>query len=458
MDFEALMKQYMAGPGEDEIKRARMNAIAQAGLMTLAAPGGRGWQGALRAAGQGGLLGMDAYQRNLDGLSQGKRQGLQDAASLYGFKRQFEGDQRADKQRSDLEAARLASMMPGTPEMGPPTPQGGMQPAVPPSFDFRGYANRVANVDPSSAMQIQKTLLEMQPKKESPFGKINPADYTPESLTAFMASGDYTKLKPAGGTASPFAKIDPKDYTPASLLAFTKSNNYSDLVPAKGQGGGDGPGKAPPGYRWTKDGGLEAIPGGPAAEKAPPGYRVTPGGLEPIPGGPQDDSAQRAARKDAEAATAAIVLGKVSEARNMTGFFETGATGAARGMIPGTKAYDLRATVETIKANLGFEKLQKMREMSKTGGALGSIAVQELNLLTAAVASLDPNQSEDKFRKSLDDIERHYSGWQSAIAGKAPQKQQPKSGGPSVMDNYKRRASDMSDADLLKALNSGVSP
>lgn len=197
MDFEALMKQYLAGPSEEDTKRARQQAIAQAGMAILGARTGGGWQGALRAAGQGGLLGLDAYQQSLQGMKQDKRQGLQDTASLYNFKRQYEGDKRADEQRQALEAARRDSMMPGSPEMGPPTEQGGMQPAVPPSFNFNAYANRVAGIDPAKALEVQKTIFEMTPKPvkpESRFAKINPSDYTRESVEKFILTGKESDL------------------------------------------------------------------------------------------------------------------------------------------------------------------------------------------------------------------------------------------------------------------------
>lgn len=57
--------------------------------------------------------------------------------------------------------------------------------------------------------------------------------------------------------------VQPGDFTPESLAAFTKSNNYADLkryVPPQAQGGQN----APSGYRFTPQGSLAAIPGGPA--------------------------------------------------------------------------------------------------------------------------------------------------------------------------------------------------
>ena len=49
--------------------------------------------------------------------------------------------------------------------------------------------------------------------------------------------------------------------------------------------------------------------------------------------------------------------------------------------IPQTDALALNKSLETIKANIGFDKLQAMREASPTGGALGQVSNQELTSL-----------------------------------------------------------------------------
>lgn len=56
-------------------------------------------------------------------------------------------------------------------------------------------------------------------------------------------------------------------------------------------------------------------------------------------------------------------------------------------------ARDNYLAVNTIKANLGFDALQAMRDASPTGGALGQVAVQELEMLQSTVAALDPTGS-----------------------------------------------------------------
>lgn len=98
------------------------------------------------------------------------------------------------------------------------------------------------------------------------------------------------------------------------------------------------------------------------------------------------------------------VLAKIDEALGQVSWDSSGAIGQAMGALGGTKAYDLRSTATTIKANLGFAELQAMRDASPTGGALGQVAVQELEALQSTLASLDPNQSEGQLKSNLETI------------------------------------------------------
>ena len=79
--------------------------------------------------------------------------------------------------------------------------------------------------------------------------------------------------------------------------------------------------------------------------------------------------------------------------------------------MPLTDARALANEVNTIKANLGFDRLRQMREESKTGGALGQVAVKELERLESAVAGLDTGLSAPKVREQLDRVQRHYDKW-----------------------------------------------
>lgn len=192
------------------------------------------------------------------------------------------------------------------------------------------------------------------------------------------------------------------------------SNNIAQQRLAWDMGGGAdvGPGQAgmvrqfgkpPAGYRWKQDGSLEAIPGGPTDIKA------------------GEAGAKAEQRKQAAEASANNVLSAVSDAKNLVGV-NTAGLGSSLASIPGTDARNLSSKLETIKANLGFDRLQQMRDMSPTGGALGAVAVQELTALQSTVASLDQGQSRAELTKSLGKIEKHYNNWLKTINGQAPDK------------------------------------
>ena len=76
--------------------------------------------------------------------------------------------------------------------------------------------------------------------------------------------------------------------------------------------------------------------------------------------------------------------------------------------IPGSDAYDFNARIETIKANIGFDKLQAMRDASPTGGALGQVSEMELRQLNASMGNLDIGQSPEQLRKNLIAVREQY--------------------------------------------------
>ena len=106
--------------------------------------------------------------------------------------------------------------------------------------------------------------------------------------------------------------------------------------------------------------------------------------------------------------------GKLDEALGIleddqdTIFKTTSGLGSAAKGLPGTAGFDLQATIDTIQANLAFDRLQEMRDASKTGGALGAVSERELNLLQSAVESLQVGQSPERLKANLERVKRHY--------------------------------------------------
>jgi hypothetical protein len=112
------------------------------------------------------------------------------------------------------------------------------------------------------------------------------------------------------------------------------------------------------------------------------------------------------------------MINVIQESIPMVGYNTAGLAGKAT--IWGSEGADLQKNLDTVKANLGFDRLQQMRDASKTGGALGSVAVKELEALQSTVSSLDRTQSPDALRDSLKDIEYYYSRWRKAVNGEDP--------------------------------------
>jgi hypothetical protein len=132
----------------------------------------------------------------------------------------------------------------------------------------------------------------------------------------------------------------------------------------------------------------------------------------------QDDLDAKASRSAQGSITHATqMIENIKDAKTLVKFETTGRTGQAAAAInPGGEAGTLRTRIATIKANIGFDRLQKMRDESPTGGALGQVAVQELEALQASIANLSPLQSDAELSKSFDKIVKHYEGWKNSVA------------------------------------------
>lgn len=130
----------------------------------------------------------------------------------------------------------------------------------------------------------------------------------------------------------------------------------------------------------------------------------------------QEAGAKDQARKQTLSQQADMVLESINEAKGLVGVRTSGVGGLAA-RLPMTDARRLAGLITTIKANLGFDRLQQMRDMSPTGGALGQVAVQELNALQSTVAMLDQLQSPADVLKALTKIEGHYLRWNETLGG-----------------------------------------
>lgn len=81
---------------------------------------------------------------------------------------------------------------------------------------------------------------------------------------------------------------------------------------------------------------------------------------------------------------------------------------ALTGFIPGSDTRNLNAALTTVKSLVGFDALQKMRESSPTGGALGQITERELAFLQSVQGSLDTLQSNEQLIPTLNRVRQSF--------------------------------------------------
>lgn len=106
-------------------------------------------------------------------------------------------------------------------------------------------------------------------------------------------------------------------------------------------------------------------------------------------------------------------LDSISDLRTRVSRFNVG-YGSLLDFLPESDALDFKGRVDTLKGSIAFGELQAMRNASKTGGALGQVAVQELKLLESALGSLNTRQSRKSFIENLDKIEKSIARFSTA--------------------------------------------
>jgi hypothetical protein len=404
----------------EDRRQALTQGLLAAGLAALGARKGQEFN----ALGQAGLLGLGGYNAALRTTAEARDEKARREMQQAQFAQQQQAWQQAQQQRAQMEQAQRAATMPGVPGGEAEPREGGMTPGLPGGFDRQKYGQLLEQIDPMKGLAYQqaiakptrelkdtRTLMQNGQRVTVNFYKDGTHEVVP-----FAPDAEKAHFVPAGNQVIP---VDPFTAKPVGApLAIGQSPdsrasnalgwaNYG-LTKARDEREGKA-GKPPEGYRWKPD-----------------------GSVEPIPGGPKDSTAKDAAQAEGVIQRADLVSNKVDEVLGQTGFTTTGATGAAFGRVPGTGAFDMRKNVETIKANLGFQELAAMRAASPTGGALGQVAVQELNALQASIANLDPDQSQPQLIKNLEQVKRHVKNWKALMQRAAGKNSTGATGGWSI--------------------------
>lgn len=110
-------------------------------------------------------------------------------------------------------------------------------------------------------------------------------------------------------------------------------------------------------------------------------------------------------------------IGRVLEAVEKNPSLVAGPMGTMLSNLPGTGAHDVSAMLGTIRANVGFDRLQAMRAASPTGGALGAVSDGENRMLQATLGALEQSQSPAQFAQNLRRLQNLYT---EIVHGPAP--------------------------------------
>ena len=113
-------------------------------------------------------------------------------------------------------------------------------------------------------------------------------------------------------------------------------------------------------------------------------------------------------------------------------------------------ATDVAALLSTIQANIGFDRLDRMRQESPTGGALGQVAVKELDFLQATLGSLSQSQSSKQLIANLERLSDQYKSLIRNLANSKAVDEQGRSG-VEFLKNY-----GFTDAQIASATEGGA--
>ena len=235
---------------------------------------------------------------------------------------------------------------------------------------------------------------------EEHFSKINPdivplvRQASPETKQAILQK----TLSSGGNSIEPLTQV-------AKLGVDLKNGlidpqTYKRAIDKETRFAADGRTQAPSGYRYTKDGSLESIPGGPADNKKMIEME-------------RDNSQLAGVMQNLDAMQANVA--RLKSHPGLSGI--TGIRGALPN-VPGTDAADAQAEADTLRAKTFVNAITAMRAASKTGAAVGTVSDKEGDKLQNSFEALNKSQSTKQFKENLDrlyqDIETSKSNFRSS--------------------------------------------
>lgn len=270
----------------------------------------------------------------------------------------------------------------------------------------QSIAGRLQDVQAQRQKQAAKELADAQRNKT--------AQWLASQGRADLAQGILTGSL-SGAQAFELFKQKPEDGRTALMKNYEYAINELNMKPENAA-------------TWAKAGGtvINMNPTIPAGYQGVYDEKGKLTRVEPIAGGPveqaqEEAEAKKKASTETQLRTSGIVVEDISRLKDYIkdeSVFSpvTGITGAVMSNIPASARRDAEELAKTIKGNIGFDRLQRMREESPTGGALGAINQQEMELLSTVLGSLNMNQSAQQLIANLDRLEKIYTSISSKAA------------------------------------------
>ena len=407
-DLQGLLAQFQ--PTDEDRKRARQQALMAASLSLLGRPKGAEYQ----SLGQAGLLGMGLYNQALGSIPQQRLEAAKAGMGLQELmlkQRAMQQDEAARKVTSDFLSNQNGS---GTSQAPIAAATGGGSPksmladkyeALSQELMRRGY--------PEQAQKYMDISSKLRPKLKD----TKTLTRGGERVTVNLYDDGSTEVLPYGAdkekavqvnTGSQIIAADPYNLQPLpGGAAFDKTMTPGEVASnqiAQGQ-------------LAVSQGNLSVAQGNAATSRGQ--LAETTRHNQATEGNAATTLAKQAEKEQkmnrGQVDMADRVLGMVDQALPEVGMTTTGFGGAALGIVPGTPAYNLKAKIDSIKANLGFEQLQAMRNSSPTGGALGNVSEMEIKFLQSSVANLDTAQSPKEMRDALMQVQKHLRNVKALI-------------------------------------------
>lgn len=358
------------------------------GLLSAAAGGmatarrGQPWN----TAGRGAIAGLTGYQAANDQLRQNDENAL---TKQYRQMQMQKIEQDLARQKQMQESLQSLYKPAGTmPYQGADNPfgedLGNLQTETPATFGGKPVDPVMAAVLPYAQPDDIMKMVEKRNNPAEQFGKIMPHSYTPESLSAYQQSGNYSDLKPIGNGAE-FGKVNPGQFTPESLARYAETGQFGDLVQFRSP-------------TQIDQGGTKTLydPGTGRTQS----YAVTPKPTDM----PEFQAAQETAKVSAREtvqrgveaegllpkvqASAANARAMVQGVLDHPGFSSTVGVTALPGarFVPGTKEADFMSRVDQLKGSAflqAFETLKGGGQITEVEGKKATDAINRMSISTS---------------------------------------------------------------------------